>query len=107
MSGLFFDRTGPKVQFFHEEDDNYYISSHLNVRPLLDANAEARNHGTAKFSEFRRVASIDPVTYMEWCRQDGINIAHFMRWPRDEKVKYLKRKIADIDNYKFRTVDKL
>ena len=104
---LFFDKSGPTTQVFHTEGDDHYISSHLDAQPLLDSNALWRSDGPRETAVGRKIGSIDPVTYSEWCRQDGINLADFMRWPRQQKAAYLRKKLMDPDWQKFRTVDRL
>lgn len=74
--------------------------------PILEANHIWRTEGQKDDSVMgRKVASIDPVVYMEWCRLAGVPVSKFMQWKRQEKVAFLKRFLNDRDWYKFKSVD--
>lgn len=91
---------------FDPDSEQSFIQYEADPLPILEANHMLRTEGQRDDSVMgRKVASIDPVIYMEWCRLAGVKVSDFMTWKRQEKVAFLKRFLNSPDWYKFRTVD--
>jgi len=97
---------GVKTVFHFDPDDmKTRISYHEDVSDTLDENHLLRVDGQRDIGFGRKVASIPPTVYMEWCRLSGVRVQDFMRWNRKEKVAFLKKFLNDPDWYKFKTVE--
>lgn len=74
----------------------------MDVEPLLDANKRAFNLGLQnRQSEFRKVASFDPLTIDIFCKRWGVNPADLFKRRNQELV---KRLLNDPDLRYFRTL---
>lgn len=92
------------VEQAHFDTDGNLTALHraIDVEPLLDANKAAFNAGLGNpGSEFRRVASFDPVTISIFCKRWGVPEAALFR---RENAELVKRLLNDPDLRHFRTL---
>ena len=100
------DHDGQIATVFHHDDGETRISYHEDVSGVLDANHAFRADGQTDSEVMgRKIATIPPTIYMEWCRLSGVRVQDFMRWPRAQKVELLKKFLNDPEWYKLKTVD--
>lgn len=92
---------GPVKSEFHydEMEDKSHVRQVQDVEPILEANktAQTLNDGYSPSRDLKRIASIPLVIAQQWMKEDGIN---WMSLPKDEKAKYLRKKLNDPE-YRF------
>ncbi len=99
--------TGLKTFFRHDEaEDTTIIRYEQDVEPILDANAEDRNHADRRMGDgLVHVARVPAAIQMEWFVKHGVKM-----WDRNDRgrvnqlldgdYKYLKRLPIQIGNYR-------
>lgn len=93
------------VYRFDPASEQSFLQYRSDPTAILENNHQLRSERPVDGALGRKVASIDPVIYMEWCRLAGVPVSRFMQWKRQEKVAFLKKFLNDPDWYKFRTVE--
>lgn len=90
--------TDGAVKSYHalDADGNSVVKTTQDVEPVIERNKKLQNEPKSQVSMdwSRWVASIPNVVALKWMKEDGIN---WMRLPRIEKNRYLKRKLDDPD----------
>ncbi len=91
-----------KTDFVSTGDGGFAIDSHADIQGLLDNNHRVFDHDrmARRKSEFRHVAEIDPVTFLGWLREEGMTLRDIGN--ATELSKFLRKKLNDPDNSKFR-----
>lgn len=78
------------------DNDQIVVSTSADVGTSLDANKARQQTPINRKSEFRMVASIDPVIYLKIMNEKGIDLMNRDHWPAFKKLlndpdyKYLK-----------------
>jgi len=90
------------TDFVAHGDGTFTIDTKTDVQDLLDNNQRVfdGDRMARRKSEFRHVAEIDPVTFTNWLKEDGITLQQLGNGP--ELTKFLRKKLNDPDNAKFR-----
>lgn len=93
---LLIDAHGGLVSTFEydEMSDTAIIKQTQDVNPVLERNKKLQNEGKhrTKDKSFQLAASIPTNIAHQWMIDDGVN---WMALSKDEKTKYLRRKLND------------
>ena len=104
MNNVLLDADGGIVKRFSYDDltDRTTISATQDVNAILERNKARQNDGPnmTRDKSLKHIASIPNIFVMKWIQEDGIN---FLRLPKHEARKYLKRKLNDPDYRHLRT----
>ena len=78
------------------------IQTTQDVEPILEANKidQTINDGYSPSRDLKRIASIPLVIVQKWMHEDGVN---FLALGKQEKAKYLRKKLGDPDYAYLRT----
>lgn len=95
--------TGVEETAHFDADGNLSaVQRQADIEPLLDENKRVYNLGLVnRSSEFRKVASFDPITIEIFCKRWGVESAALFRRENKELV---KRLLNDPDLRHFRTL---
>lgn len=106
MREIIGNEDGVATVYNWDEENGAFLSRHQDCSSILDLNHAFRVDGQRDDPVMgRKVASIPVVVYEEWCRLSGIRVQDFMRWPRKQKVEFLKRWMNDRDWCRVKTVE--
>jgi len=92
-----------QTRFHSGNDDKFTIERVQDVEPILSNNKARQNDGTDGYSKSRdlkQIASIPLVVAEQWIKEDGVN---WLQLTGQEREKYIRRKLADPDNFYLRT----
>lgn len=83
---------------FQDCDDTATLNRVQDVEPIIEANkrAQSNNDGMSTTREWRHIARIPDVVYLEWCKTYGVDVLH------PEHSKLLTRLLSDPENRWFR-----
>jgi len=101
------DRCGGVHKVFHHDDaeDKTHVQTVQDVEPILENNKRLQSESDEKLGDWgRRVASIPLVIANQWMAEDGVN---WLALPKDEKARYLRRKLNDPQYRHLRTHDSM
>ncbi len=94
---------GIKTDFISDESGKVTIHSYADAGPLLEQN-KRRYDGdrmARRKSTMREVAQIHPVIFMRWMQEENLTME--MLNDRETMDRFLRKKLNDSDNAKFRT----
>lgn len=85
-------RSGEVVERWHWNEGKPTIQYAQDVERILDRN-KAKQAAPDTDKTLRHVASIPITVIYQWMTEDGLKAGQFFRWGREEKQRYLRKKL--------------
>jgi hypothetical protein len=100
--GKLLDAHGGIIKTFHTDEMTGVntIVETQDVEPILNVNKYNQNSGHDGYSKDRTLRHFAEVPFNiihKWMKEDQLPVHHYFKMPKDEKTKYIQKKMKDPD----------